>query len=195
MSDEDDDRGYASLPEEYLTESETPGLHRARESRHAEPPAWRSPKIADRVPCLVPFCRNRVEVTEEALESFVTFSKILRARGEEPLDASKTFCCASCGEKRRLEALNKSTKRRERVTEAIKYLKHADPAAIDEARVFASKGRTALRVSDAARAADERLTTLEKAMGAGYVQDLLTCIESKRSAAGQKKPRTKAADI
>jgi hypothetical protein len=167
MSD-DEDRWSQNVLSDYQMAAETPGLNRQREARHSEGPDWRAPKVVEQAPCMVPSCGNLVDVTDEAMAGFVSFSKQLTKRGEPPLELGKTFCCEACRLGREEAWADKSASRSVRTTRSIRVLKGLEKSSpVDE------------------REAEK---WLEKVMGLGYVVELRRAIEEKR-ANGGRKPR------
>jgi ferredoxin len=131
-------------------------------------------------------CDAPVEVTAEGMDALETFSRKLERDGQAPIDMNACFSCADCRAKRSDAALKKSTERRGRVTEAVRYLKSANDNPIGEAMgyVTTGKGLPAWNVGDAVKAAH---------VGLGYVVDLLTSIREGRKTPGRAKP--KAGDL
>lgn len=158
---------------EYDNAEETPGMYRQREAHHAKPPTWKRPNVIETIPCMVPSCRKPVEITDEAMTAFISFSKRLRSLGEEPLDMGKVFNCPTCAVEREADWLDRQEVRRVRTTRSVRVLKGLENGS----------------------AADERAAKewLEKVMGKGYLLELLRCIEDKKS--GGKKTRTREYDL
>ncbi len=120
--------------------------------------------VVDSAPCMA--CKAAVEVTDFAMDAFVTLSKILRARGELPLDMASTFCCPACAKVRESVALERSAARAVRTTRSVRVLKGVE------------------RASEADRT--EATKWLVRVMGQGYVDELMRTIEEKRSNGGAK---------
>lgn len=192
-----EDTGYGATPDpEVIRDRQL--QRRPRGPQHTDAAviqriaSWQ-PEIVTSAKCAG--CDAPVEVTAEGMDAIETFSRKLERDGQAPIDMNACFSCADCRAKRSDAALRKSTERRGRVTEAVRYLKSANDNPIGEAMgyVTTGKGLPSWNVGDAVKAAHERLAFLAKVMGLGYVVDLLTSIREGRKTPGRAKP--KAGDL
>jgi hypothetical protein len=195
MSDEREtayeDMGYGAMPADLANETESPGHARVREARHATMPSYSPPTFATEAKCQAhpAGCRNIVAVTEEAMGMFETFNRQLAKRGEGPLDLDACFPCDACRVKRSEVAVDKSAARREKTTEAIRYLKNIPLDDVNAAYDLTTTGKGApLRTGETVIKAMERMAWLAKVMGGGYVGDLVNALREKARSGG-KKPR------
>ncbi len=157
---------------------------------------WRKPRIVAQAKCRrhTSGCRNTVDVTEEGLAQLEQFSAILVARNEAPLGLNDCFMCDACVQQRFTVMAQAAAERRGKVTDAVRYLKHADGYALDKATDLVKGSATVPpRTSDDVVAAMERLVYLTKVMGSGYVADLVIAIRDGRKTPGKAKP--KAGDL
>lgn len=188
-----EDMGYGAMPD-----PEDARHRRAREPRHAKPSSWSPPAIATQARCQAhrAGCRGIVDVTVEAVGMIATFDRVLVSRGEEPIDLDACFPCNECKAKRDEAAADKSAQRRAKNTEAIRFLKAADPMPTEEAMENLKAGRVGpmlpVRTSDRVIALMDRLAWLTKTMGGGYVADLLGAIRDARRAPAKSKPSREA---
>jgi len=138
-------------------------------------------------------CRNLVDVTEAGMAALEQWSAILVRRGEAPLELNECFFCDPCRGMDRAAACERAAKRRERTTEAIRYLKAISQGALDEAHeAVRAHIPPHPRASAEAIEAHGRLTSLARWLGDGYVADLVTAIREGRRGV---KAKPKAGDL
>lgn len=80
------------------------------------------PKIIERVPCRGR-CGALVDWTEEAEESFRTFSRILLAKRDAPLDKTRIVFCVACRARGRIEAGDGNRRHVDELRDAIRRIK------------------------------------------------------------------------
>lgn len=188
-----EDMGYGAMPDpEVLRDRQL--QRRPRGPQHSDAAvierigSWQ-PQIVTTAKCAG--CDAPVAVTAEGLDALETFSRKLERDQQPPLDMNTCFSCADCHAKRSTASAQHSAKRRERTSEAVRYLKAAEDKNVGEAMGYVTTGRglPEWNVGDAVKAAHERLAFLVKVMGSGYVVDLLTAIREGRKTPGRAKPR------
>jgi hypothetical protein len=119
-------------------------------------------------------CANLVEVTQDGLDSLETFSRLLSARGEQPLKLGECFPCAACLERARTTEADRNADRVTRVRRAIRQLKGEELATDEQMR--------------------EAELMLEKRFGPTYIAELRSAI-AERSGRGRGARRGKASEL
>lgn len=166
-------------------------MARPRTAEHDKPATWLNPDPVTMAKCQahVAGCTNLVPVYPRGMEALESFSRILAARGEHPLDLNACFPCHTCLPKRLDAWAERCAQRRTATTEAIRYVRSCALDDVNAAFDLAvtRKGAPA-RASDTVVKLSERLGWLGKVHGDGYVTEFVNAMRE-RARNGGRKPR------
>jgi hypothetical protein len=92
-------------------------------SRNAREARWVPPVFVDKWPCKTPACKKPVEITEETMDRYVMFNRMLAARSEEKLDFTQIVSCDSCRAELTRTAPDRRRKQVDRMRPVIQQVK------------------------------------------------------------------------
>lgn len=122
MGDErfiDDEDGYYERIREETARDKT---------RSRKPPKWEQPVVIATWPCRNVDCRKPVDLTPEGGDMFALFNKVLRDRGEPPMETGRVLICPDCRKIAERNREQKSRERRRETADIVRQLKnHSNP--------------------------------------------------------------------